>query len=67
MYSNLKAEIARKGWSITRLALNIGMSYQSLSQRMRGIINFTLNEAKKIKAVLGTELSLDQLFEWTEK
>lgn len=67
MYRNLKAEIARKGWTITKLAINLGMSSQSLSLRMRGTINFTLNEAKKVKAVLGTELSLDQLFEWTEK
>ena len=62
MYPNLKAEIARKGWSATTLCEKVNMAQSTYSTKMKNC-TFTLTEAKQIKAALETELSLEVLFE----
>ena len=63
MFPNVKAELARKGVTLTELAEAIGMSLQTLSGRMNGKSEFTYSEAVKIKKFLGVEIPLEILFE----
>ena len=63
MYLNLKAEFARRNMTIGTVATLMDMSVSTLSRKVRGIIPFTVNEAKKLKVVLNTDLPLDVLFE----
>ena len=65
MYGNLRAEIARKGWSLGRFAEELDMGRNTLTTKMSGQRSFSLDEAKKAKEVLGTELPLEELFERT--
>ena len=63
MYPNVKAEIARKGLTLDAIAKAIGISLTTLSQKLNGKYPITLNEAKKIKVVLGVNIPLEVLFE----
>ena len=62
LYPNLRAEMARQGLTIDKLATMLGISAASLSQKLRGLFPFTLNEAKKIKALLNVDIPLEELF-----
>ena len=62
MYPNLKAEIARKSWSFTVLSEKLDMAMSTFSTKMK-CGTFTLGEAKRIKTILETDLSLEELFE----
>lgn len=63
MYPNLKAEMARAGYTITKLAELMGMRIATLSQKLAGKYHLTLTEAKKIKKILGVDMPLEVLFE----
>lgn len=62
MYPNLRAELARKGWTNGKLAELLDMAPSNLSPKLNGKFDFTLSEARKIKNLLGVEMSIDELF-----
>ena len=61
MYLNLKGEIARKGWSFTVLCEKLSMATSTFSTKMKNG-SFTLKEAKQIKEILGSDMSIEELF-----
>ena len=62
MYLNVKAELARQNLSVVDLSNKTGIRYQTLVEKLNGKYPLTLDEAKNIKAALGTALLLrDQL------
>ena len=63
MYSNVKAELARKSLTVVDLSNKTGIRYQTLSEKLRGNYGFTVAEAKKIKEALGVDIPLEDLFE----
>ena len=65
MYSNVKAEMARKSISAVELSKRTDMRYQTLVDKINGKYPVTLEEAKNIKAALGVDLPLEELFEQT--
>lgn len=62
MYPNLRAELARKDMSIPQLAEMTGMKTTTLYDKYNGRTAFTLDEAGKIRDVLGLDMSIDELF-----
>lgn len=62
MYPNLRAELTRRGLTMSEFAKRIGMSPQGLSYRMNGKRNFTYPEALRIKKELGVDIPLEILF-----
>lgn len=68
MFPNLKAELARAGITLRELAnrLNergVKIALSTLSQKMNGKFQFTLDEAEAIRGVIGTDQTLEVLFE----
>ena len=63
MYSNVKAELARQDMTLVDLSNKTGIRYQTLVDKVNGKYPLTFDEAKKIKAALSVELSLEELFE----
>ncbi|MFI6424765.1 helix-turn-helix domain-containing protein [Promicromonospora sp. NPDC050880] len=51
----IKAECGRRGISQRRLSRVIGISQQSLSDRWRGRIPWTLDEVERLEPVLGLD------------
>lgn len=66
MYPNLRAEIARKGLTVTSLARLVGMNRQTLETRLLGRSEFRFSEAKKIRDTLGINMPYDELFKYVE-
>jgi len=62
MYLNVKAELARQNLSVVDLSNKTGIRYQTLIEKLNGKYPLTLDEAKKIKAALGVDLSMEELF-----
>ena len=62
MYLNVKAELARQNLSVVDLSNKTGIRYQTLAEKLNGKYPLTLDEAKKIKAALGVDLSMEELF-----
>lgn len=62
MYLNVKAELARQNLSVVKLSNKTGIRYQTLVEKLNGKYPITLDEAKKIKAALGVDLSMEELF-----
>ena len=62
MYLNVKAELARQNLSVVDLSNKTGIRYQTLVEKLNGKYPLTLDEAKKIKAALGVDLSIEELF-----
>lgn len=65
MYSNVKAELARKNQTLVDLSAKTGIRYQSLVDKINGKYPITFEEARKIKSALGIDISLEELFEQT--
>lgn len=68
MFPNLRAEMARRRITMRELCkeLNergIKIALSTLSQKINGKYEFTLEEADAIQAVLQTDIPLDILFE----
>lgn len=62
MYPNLKAEMARKGVTLSVLADYLGITIGTLSLKLNGKYPITWDEAIKIKKFLGVDISLEVLF-----
>lgn len=63
MYSNVKAELARRNLTIVDLSNMTGIRYQTLVDKINGKFPMTLDEAKKIKEALGVDIPIEELFE----
>lgn len=64
MYPNLLAELARRKMTSREMATKLGMTTSCFSQKMNGKSKngFSLRDAKRIKAILATDESLEYLF-----
>ena len=68
MYPNLKAEIARKGFTLEKLVEELKrrgftITVSMLSQKLNGKYDIYLNEAKALKSIVETDIPIDVLFE----
>lgn len=66
MYLRLKSELVLKKKTMSELAEFLNMRLGTLSEKINGKnkrFDFTLDEAMKIRKFLGTDMSLDELFE----
>ena len=68
MYSNLRAEIARKNLTLEKMVEKLkergfNISVSMLSQKLNGKYEIYLKEAKALKEIVETDLPLDVLFE----
>lgn len=71
MYPNLKAEFARKNLTLEKVIAElekrgIKMTLSTLSLKMNKknkTYSFTFNEAKALKEIVETDMSLEELFE----
>lgn len=63
MYSNVKAELARRNLTVVDLSNMTGIRYQTLVDKINGKYPLTLDEAKKIKAALNVDIAIEELFE----
>jgi DNA-binding Xre family transcriptional regulator len=62
IYPNLKAELAKRGWTLKMLAEMVNMSIWTLTAKLNGKSALRFSEAKEIKRALGTNISLEELF-----
>lgn len=67
MYRNAKAELVRAGLTLADVSENIKGTIATWSQKLNGKYPITLNEAKKFKALVNSELPLEVLFEEYEE
>lgn len=68
MYPNFKAEYARKGFTLEKLAdelkaRGVNRTVATLSQKLNGVYPLTLNEAKALKDIVAPEVPIDILFQ----
>lgn len=63
MYSNVKAELARRNLTVVDLSKMTGIRYQTLADKINGKYPLTLDEAKKIKSALKVDIAIEELFE----
>ena len=63
MFPNLRAEIARKGLTVSELGAKIGMARTTIYDKYKGRTEFTLDEAVQIRDALHVDMPLDELFE----
>lgn len=63
IYPNLRAELARKGWSVERLANEVGVPYATLRGWLYGKCAIKFSDARKIKRALEVDIPLEVLFE----
>lgn len=63
MFRNLEAEMVRKGVSKKEMAALIGVSYNTIRNKINGKQKFLYDEAFKIREYFFPELSLEYLFE----
>lgn len=67
-YPNLKAEIARSGLTYNDILERgkkdgrLDCTISTLSLKINGKAEFTLNESMALKDIIGTDLSLNELF-----
>ena len=62
MYKRIEAELVLKGISKKDLSKILNMHYNTLLLKFAGSSKFTLDEALKIKQVLGVNVSVEDLF-----
>lgn len=62
MYSNVKAELARKSLTVVDLSNKTGIRYQTLVDKINGKYPLTLEEAKTIKSALEVDIPMEELF-----
>ena len=63
MYRNAKAEMIRKGLRLEDIAPRMDITVPTLSLKLNGKYPLTLNEAKRFKEIVESELPLEELFE----
>lgn len=63
MFPNVKAELSRRGITLTDLARVLGCTVSTVCMKLNGKTPLTLAEAKTIKKYIGVDLPLEELFE----
>ena len=67
MYPNFNGERARKGITLETIAEKMGKTIGTISLKLSGQSIITLDEAKELKKIVGTDLPLEVLFEKKEE
>lgn len=67
MYRNAKAEMVRAGKTLADLSENLGGTVSTWSLKLNGKYPITLDEAKKFKRFVKTDLPIEVLFEKFEE
>lgn len=69
MYPEVKAEMARKNITITAIAKDprVNCTVSTMSQKLKGKYPVLLKEAVAIKAILNSDLTLEELFKEAEE
>lgn len=62
MYPNLNAELSRRNLTVEKLALLMGMTYNTLRLKLKGERRLTFAEALLIKQTLNVNIPLEVLF-----
>lgn len=62
-YPNLELEMTRTHTTREDIANKLQKSYQTVHSKIVGDTDWTLPEAKDVKQLLGSKMSLDELFE----
>lgn len=62
MYKNVDAELKRNGMTRGELAVALNVAPSTLSFKLNGKSIITLDEAKRIKEILGVDMPLEVLF-----
>ena len=62
-YPNLRAEIARRGMTVTSFAQKCGIPVATFHDKINDKSSFTLEEARNIRNTLGADMTIDDLFE----
>ena len=62
MYPNVRAEMARNKITQEEIAKHLDRALTTISLKLSGQYPITLTEAKKIKELLGCDMSLEELF-----
>ena len=63
MFKNVDAELKRKGMTRGDLAKKLNLTPSTMSLKLNGKTHITLNEAMRIKKILGVDIPLEILFE----
>lgn len=63
MYPNLRAELARKNMTYQELAKILGIAESTMSLKVNGKYDFTLDECQTIKKAINVDVPLEELFE----
>lgn len=63
MFRNIELEIFKSGLSKKEIAAKLDMTYNTFLLKLSGKAYFTLDEAMKLKAVLKSDLSIEELFD----
>lgn len=62
LYRNLMAELSKRAVSLDELSEKMGMDCQVMSSKIANRNELKFKEAVKIKAILKTDMPLEQLF-----
>ena len=62
MFPNVRAEMARNNLTLGVVSEELGMRLGTLSAKLKGKYPITLEEAKKIKTIVKTDMPLEELF-----
>lgn len=62
MFENVRAEMARNGYTNKDVALALGISEWAFGQKLNGYSQFKLDEMAKIRQLLKNNLSIEYLF-----
>lgn len=67
VYPNVERERVTEGLTCKELAQLVGISNQMLGHKLKGTSDFYLQHALKIKEVLNSELSIEELFKRSDQ
>lgn len=63
MYRNAKAEMVRAGLTLEKVAPDMGVTITTLSFKLNGKSPITVDEAKRFKKIVKSDMPLEELFE----
>lgn len=67
MFERITAQLARRSLTEQELARRLGMEHEVLRRKLEGRDPFTLDEAVRLRAALGSADSIEVLFSQQEK
>lgn len=62
MYKSVEVLIFERGLSKAEIATELGIGYNTFLLKLKGKNKFTLDEALKLKGILKTEKTVEELF-----